>query len=76
MPFGVTLRAVGTGVAAAPIVAILAKILGEMTPLFNAPGHWLTDVFTGISNHALTIAVLSALIMIIVASITESEVRV
>jgi TRAP-type C4-dicarboxylate transport system substrate-binding protein len=75
MPFGVTFRAVATGVVAAPITAILAKVLGELTPMFNAPNHWLTQAFVGVSDHAFTIALLSALAMIIVRSITESQVR-
>lgn len=73
MPFGVTIRAVGTALLMAPTAAILARILGEVVPLFNAPNSMLAQSFNAISANALTIGLLSALVMVIAAAVTESR---
>lgn len=76
MPFGVSLRAAGAAVAMPPMAAILGELLGEMVPLFNASNSMLATSFNAIAEHALTLGLLSALILLIASAVTESEVRV
>lgn len=74
--FGVTLR---TGLQAAlmPLLAaVLGRVLEELIPLFDAPDSMLAAAFTAVSNHALLIGLLAALVTLVAAAVRESEVRV
>lgn len=74
--FGITLRT-GLQAAVMPILAaVLGRVLDEMIPMFDAPDSMLATAFTAVSNHALLIGLLAALVTLIAAAVTESEVRV
>lgn len=74
--FGVTWRAAITAAAMPPIAAMLGRILEEMIPLFGSAhqSSMLANAFTAVSNHALLIGLLSALVMLLASAVTEGEV--
>lgn len=72
--FGVVIRAAGTGVLMTVFAAILGRILDEVIPLFNAPNSMLAQTFTAVDEFALTIGLLSALLMLVAHAVVESEV--
>lgn len=73
--FGVTIRAAFTAALMPVAAAILGRILEELIPLFNAPDSMLAQTFTAVSDNALLIGLLAALVMLLAAAVTESEVR-
>lgn len=74
MPVGVSYRAALTALLSIPMVIILGEVLGEVVPMYQT-NHWLADALTGVADNALAIALIGALMMIIAASVTQSEVR-
>lgn len=72
--FGVVIRAAGTGALMAVFAAILGRALDEIIPIFNAPDSMLTQTFQAVDEFALTIGLLSALIMLVAHAVVESEV--
>jgi len=75
MPFGVSFRAALTALMAIPFIIVLSRVMGHLVPLFNAPDHWLSEGFRSIGDVGLTVAVLSALIMLVARAVIQSEVR-
>lgn len=56
------------------LAAVLGRILEEIIPLFNAPDSMLATTFQAVSDYALLLGLLSALLMLIANAVVESEV--
>jgi len=73
MVFGVSLRAVVTGLLAIPFSIILGEFMGYLLPLWNT-NHWLLESFQALTDSMLAIVLLSCLVMVIANAVTRSEV--
>ena len=67
--FGVTWRTAGTGLFAAFSTAIVLRVLAPLIDQMNHESHWLVTSFNVLTENILLIAVLSAMLMFLIASI-------
>jgi hypothetical protein len=71
--FGVTWRAGGTAMFAAFGTAVTLRILRPIIDLMNNPDHWLQSAYELLADQMLFVALLSAMVMWLVASTTGRE---
>jgi hypothetical protein len=71
--FGVTWRAAGTAIFSAFGTAVTLRILRPIINLMDNPDHWLQQSYQLLADNILFIAILSAMLMWLVASITGRE---
>lgn len=72
--WGVTFRQSAGILFAALVAAMLSQILNPIVTLFNAPDHWLTAGFLAISENALFVFVLSAMLAWLAAALVRGGV--
>lgn len=73
MVFGTTYRSVLTAFLSIPLAIVLKEVLTVVVPMYQTD-HWLSDALIGVGENALAFALIGALMMVIAASVTQSEV--
>jgi hypothetical protein len=75
--FGVTIRTAFAAAAMPVVASVLGRVLEELIPLFGSShqNSMLANAFTAVSDHALLIGLLAALITLLAKAVTESQVR-
>lgn len=71
--FGATWRAALTALFAAFGTAVTLRVLTPIIDLMNHPDHWLVASYQVLADNMLLIAILSAMLMWLIASITGRE---